>query len=175
MFTFALSAEEIRDTVLSCDPAVSETDDETLSAFRRDWDESALTLTGEPTRWRVKALTHEEMVNAERSAGIHRRSELGAKLYQVQLSFDDDDERARWHDDLTLRERKALTEHVLYIDRWMREFVAVGVMVIDGEGNPQPALEAIERIRPAHLQTTVLTELCLRVRMISTMDLEKKT
>ena len=123
MFTFALSADETRDTVLSCDPAVSQTDDETLSAFRRDWDESALTLNGEPTRWRVKALT----------------------------------------------------EHVLYIDRWMREFVAVGVMVIDGEGNPQPALEAIERIRPAHLQTTVLTELCLRVRMISTMDLEKKT
>lgn len=174
MFTFALSADETRDTVLSCDPAVTTTDDETLSAYRRDWDESVLTLTGDPTRWRVRALTHEEMVNAERSAGLHRRSELGAKLYQAQLAFDDEDLRARWHDELSMKERKALTEHMLYIDRWMREFVSVGVMILDGEGNPQPALEAIDRIRPAHLQTTVLTELCLRVRMISTMDLEKK-
>ena len=174
MFTFAASANETRDTILSCDPSLINNSEDALSEFRSTWDESDLNIEGEPTWWRIRALSHEEQINIERSSGIHKRSELGARLYSKQVQIDDDDERAIWHDSLGLRERKALSEHIAYLDRWMRETVQEAVqLLVDGE--LVDPMEPISRIRPASSQSLVISELCVRVRMLSTLDLEKKT
>ena len=174
MFTFAASANETRDTILSCDPSLEKNSEDVLSEFRNTWDESSLIIEGEPTRWRLRALSHEEMINIERQAGVHRRSELGARLYAKQVSIEDDEERANWHDSLSARERKGLTEHIAYLDRWMRETIKEAAhLLVDGE--PVEPLEPISRIRPTMAQSLVVSELCVRIQMLSTLDLEKKT
>ena len=170
-FSFALSTTEEQKIYLSCDPAVSGSDD-ARSAYITCGDDSDLSLTEDPTWWVIRALSPDERVQAERRAGAARRSELGRILFIEQLGIDGERPRAEWRDKLRMKEQDALSNYTDYLDRVYIETIRLAAKI---EGYDGDVVEILQRIRPEQTRVQAVTELTIRIQALSTLDPEKKT
>jgi 3-oxoacyl-[acyl-carrier-protein] synthase III len=158
---FFTSSESTLDVVVTCDPAITASD-EAKNEYLKTGDRSLLGDHAGATIFTIKALGPNEREEAEVKAGAYTRSELGRLLWSQQPS--ETEERARWHHALEEDERAALAHYRNYLDNVYLEMVNASLQTIDG----QPAsIDQVQMIQPDDARIVTISELVLHIRRIS--------
>ena len=167
--SFALSADIQISVWVTCDKSVS-CDEEARSTYLSTGDLSGVSIGDDATEFIIKPLSAHEREQTEINAGAHTRSELGMFLSNQKPS--DLEDRARWHDALTLDERSALAQYDQYLSRCYDELVRSSLIEIVGaEGSP---FEIIQSIRPENHRQLAIIELVCHIQRLSLLGDKKK-
>jgi len=159
--SFLPSSELSIKVVVTCDDSVECTDEE-RSLYLENGDESHLTITGDVTRFTLKALSPTEREDAEARAGAYSRSELGRLLWSMSPSNMED--KARWHHALTDDERIAYSEYNGYLNRVYMEMIRSSLTHVNGV---EFDADQINDIRPESSRVQTITELVFHIQRIS--------
>ena len=165
---FLTSSEFTIAVVITCDPAVTCTDEQ-RKRYLETGEITELTINGDATEFVLKALGPEEREHAEMKAGAFTRSELGRILWLEEPAVTK--ERGYWHEALSEQEKHALSSYKAYINKVHIEMIRASLVSIDGE---PASIDDVQGIRPEDHRISVLSELGTHITRISLLGHEGK-
>ena len=168
--TFLTSADQIINVVVTCDSAIECTPEQRVQYLSSGNLDELEYVGDEVTTFTLKALSPSEREHAEQRAGAYTRSELGRLLWTEAPT--DQNERARWHHELSDDEREAMSDYQAYLNRVYIEMLNSSLTHIDGE---QATAEQVQLIRPDDIRATTISELVMHIQRISILGPEGKS